>query len=189
MYRYVKLSSTVYNAVVYLGNLSLIKTSRQEIAILFKNEKMIAAVTMTISLFIADFILPPDAEVAYKELPLLLVMLDGGGYEGQQMAFSSSDELEMNHSSIGRSTHKCDRKSCSVGRNHAKQSSWFRQKIHFVDVSKLRHPKLCMKTTLVGDDCKPLLIQVIVLKVIFLMVMHLLEEFCKQLGRVCVAGF
>jgi len=86
-------------------------------------------------------------------------MLDGGGYEGQQMAFSSNDELEMNHSSIGRSTHKCDRKSCSVGRNHAKQSSWFRQKIHFVDVSKLRHPKLCMKTTLVGDDCKPLLIQ------------------------------
>ena len=166
MYRYVKLSSTVYNAVVYLGNLSLIKTSRQEIAILFKNEKMIAAVTMTISLFITDFILPPDAEVAYKELPLLLVMLDGGGYEGQQMAFSSSDELEMNHSSIGRSTHKCDRKSCSVGRNHAKQSSWFRQKIHFVDVSKLRHPKLCMKTTLVGDDCKPLLIQVIVLKAI-----------------------
>ena len=39
MYRYVKLSSTVYNAVVYLGNLSLIKTSRQERATLFKDEK------------------------------------------------------------------------------------------------------------------------------------------------------
>ena len=40
-----------------------------------------------------------------------------------------------------------------------KGSSWFRQKIHFVDVSKLRQPKLCMKTHLVGDDCKPLLIK------------------------------
>ena len=60
---------------------------------------------------------------------------------------------------ISRSQVKCDRKCCTVGRNHAKRSSWFRQKIHFVDVAKLRHPKLCMKTTLVGDDCKPLLIQ------------------------------
>lgn len=87
----------------------------------------------------------------------------GGGYEGQQMAFSDENQqtstpLESS-SGIGRSKIKCDRKCCSVGRNHAKQSSWFRQKIHFVDVSKLRHPKLCMKTTLVGDDCKPLLIQ------------------------------
>ena len=90
------------------------------------------------------------------------------GHEGQ-MAFPLSEEdgLDLNAASsasatAGRSSsvsRKCDRKCCSVGRNHAKQSSWFRQKIHFVDVSKLRQPKLCMKTTLVGDDCKPLLIK------------------------------
>jgi len=102
-----------------------------------------------------------------------------GGYEGQ-MAFSE-DNYHHHHpqqgpqrqqepqldsissptatSSSSRSQMKCNHKGCTVGRNHAKRSSWFRQKIHFVDVSKLRHPKLCMKTTLVGDDCKPLLIQ------------------------------
>ena len=102
-----------------------------------------------------------------------------GGYEGQ-MAFSadnhhqqqqeqrqqepqldsiSSNTATTSATTSSRSQVKCNHKSCTVGRNHAKRSSWFRQKIHFVDVSKLRHPKLCMKTTLVGDDCKPLLIQ------------------------------
>ena len=106
-----------------------------------------------------------------------------GGYEGQ-MAFSEDNyhhpqqgpqrQQEPQLDSISsptatssspvttttsRSQMKCNHKGCTVGRNHAKRSSWFRQKIHFVDVSKLRHPKLCMKTTLVGDDCKPLLIQ------------------------------
>jgi len=98
-----------------------------------------------------------------------------GGYEGQ-MAFSADNQQEQRQqepqldsissntattsaTTSSRSQVKCNHKSCTVGRNHAKRSSWFRQKIHFVDVSKLRHPKLCMKTTLVGDDCKPLLIQ------------------------------
>merc|ERR1739838_894851 len=72
----------------------------------------------------------------------------------QQLDFRASSSVSDRK--YGR---KCDKKCCNVGRNQGKGSSWFRQKIHFVDVSKLRQPKLCMKTHLVGDDCKPLLIK------------------------------
>lgn len=94
-------------------------------------------------------------------MPLVMI----AGHEGQQMAFDDEtlqQQLDFRASSsvsdrkYGR---KCDKKCCNVGRNQGKGSSWFRQKIHFVDVSKLRQPKLCMKTHLVGDDCKPLLIK------------------------------
>jgi len=99
------------------------------------------------------------------------------GHEGQQMAFDNDETLQQqldfitsssvpahnaphhHHSDKKSYEHKCDNKNCNVGRNKSKRSSWFRQKIHFVDVSKLRQPKLCMKTHLVGDDCKPLLIK------------------------------
>jgi hypothetical protein len=86
-------------------------------------------------------------------------------HEGGQMAFATAaDEEEGQGDSppapVPTSTRfKCNRECCTVGRNQAKRSSWFRQKIHFVDVAKLRQPKFCMKTRLVGDDCKPLLIQ------------------------------
>lgn len=100
------------------------------------------------------------------------VMIGGRHHEGQ-MAFEDeslqqqldfiADASVVNTSSSSSLTagkkYKCDKKCCSVGRNQAKRSSWFRQKIHFVDVAKLRQPKLCMKTHLVGDDCKPLLIK------------------------------
>lgn len=76
----------------------------------------------------------------------------------QQLDFIALDQDHGSHASQ-KTHHKCDRKGCTVGRNQAKRSSWFRQKIHFVDVSKLRQPKLCMKAHLVGDDCKPLLIK------------------------------
>jgi len=93
------------------------------------------------------------------------------GHEGQPMAFDDEtlqQQLDFIASSSAHTTsdrkyehkhHACDHKSCNVGRNQGKRSSWFRQKIHFVDVSRLRQPKLCMKTHLVGDDCKPLLIK------------------------------
>merc|ERR1712038_1124138 len=88
------------------------------------------------------------------------------GQQGQRMAYDD-ETLQQQLDFIASSStsdkkyerHKCDKKCCNVGRNQGKRSSWFRQKIHFVDVSKLRQPKLCMKTHLVGDDCKPLLIK------------------------------
>lgn len=79
----------------------------------------------------------------------------------QQLDFISNDSYSSGTTPASSAVkkYKCDRKCCSVGRNQAKRSSWFRQKIHFVDVTKLRQPKLCMKAHLVGDDCKPLLIK------------------------------
>jgi len=87
------------------------------------------------------------------------------GQQGQQMAYDDEtlqqqlDFIASSSTSDKKYERKCDKKCCNVGRNQGKRSSWFRQKIHFVDVSKLRQPKLCMKTHLVGDDCKPLLIK------------------------------
>ena len=78
-------------------------------------------------------------------------------YEGQ-LAYEDLDHHYQ--PSVGRHKYgKCDHKNCAVGRHAKRNSSWFRQKIHLVDVSKLRQPKLCMKASLVGDDCKPLLIK------------------------------
>lgn len=83
-------------------------------------------------------------------------------YEGQ-MAFEEADPYPTGHAlprpSIQHKYGKCDHKNCAVGRHSKRNSSWFRQKIHFVDVSKLRQPKLCMTASLVGEDCKPLLIK------------------------------
>ena len=92
----------------------------------------------------------PAVYVSFRMIP----------YEGQ-MAFEEV-ELPAARASHGNGHHKfgkCDHKTCAVGRHSKRNSSWFRQKIHFVDVSKLRQPKLCMKASLVGDDCKPLLIK------------------------------
>ena len=82
-------------------------------------------------------------------------------YEGQ-LAYEDLDQGSTGHRGrhkYGGKHGKCDHKNCAVGRHSKRNSSWFRQKIHLVDVSKLRQPKLCMKASLVGEDCKPLLIK------------------------------
>ena len=82
-------------------------------------------------------------------------------YEGQ-LAYEDLDQGSNGHRGrhkYGGKHGKCDHKNCAVGRHSKRNSSWFRQKIHLVDVSKLRQPKLCMKASLVGEDCKPLLIK------------------------------